>query len=164
MPTGNDQPGCSKSTQPRLRAEIHRKSFRAHGPFVRFGQTFHRTFADFLLFAVISSDRKVEETGKKKNAIQNIMSLQNLDQHQQLHFTISHSFRHVLPKANLQNPTNTGMHINKASRNSSLPWSLGKQQDHLALQKFVRAKSWVLQEAARLYSFRNSMGKSWKIS
>lgn len=45
---------------------------------------------------------------EKKVAIQKITSFRfpkTLDQHQQLHFTISHSFRDVRPKANLQNPT-----------------------------------------------------------
>ena len=45
---------------------------------------------------------------EKKVAIQKITSFRfpkTLDQHQQLHFTISHSFRDVRPKANLQKHT-----------------------------------------------------------
>lgn len=56
----------------------------------------------------------------------NNVVVKTLDQHQQLHFTISHSFRDVRPKANLQNPTKVvGCDINNGVPQQTVDPCLG---------------------------------------
>lgn len=75
------------------------RGFRAHGPVLRFGQMVQRILAGFLLFAVISSDRKVEVTGKKSR----------------------HSKNHIFPLSQDFRPTSTTSlhHFSQLSRRSA---------------------------------------------